>query len=146
MANTHVLFQPNRDFFLIGFICDWDMDKGMPIVEVLALSWINPPNTSWVQITGNSNASTGSPSRPGRNVRAAVTQQPTIGGNQEMPVVGGSQGPSNAREHPVPDGDIQAIAGSSRFPQLNEINPSPTAPTTPSPRKRGKMAAPDNQK
>ncbi|PLW36759.1 hypothetical protein PCANC_14578 [Puccinia coronata f. sp. avenae] len=44
MANTHVLFQVNREFYLVGFLCDWDLENNIPVIEVLALSWINPPN------------------------------------------------------------------------------------------------------
>ncbi|KAA1066034.1 hypothetical protein PGT21_018963 [Puccinia graminis f. sp. tritici] len=76
LVKTHVLFQVNREFYLIGFLCDWDLQASVPIVEVLALSWINPPSTNR---SGTSPIATRTPEQAGRTIIRFNQVQPNTG-------------------------------------------------------------------
>ncbi|EFP81500.2 uncharacterized protein PGTG_07749 [Puccinia graminis f. sp. tritici CRL 75-36-700-3] len=140
MANTHVLFQPNREFFLIGFLCDWDMDKEMPVVEVLALSWINPPNAARVQVTGNRTTPNNSPSRPGRNVvHFSQRTQSRERRDPSAPILDQGIGSSTGCLSLVED--IASQNETNHDPVETEgNNQSVELPSQSSPRKRGKIS------
>ncbi|EHS62888.1 uncharacterized protein PGTG_21260 [Puccinia graminis f. sp. tritici CRL 75-36-700-3] len=123
------------------------------IFKVLALSWVNPPNTSRVQISGNGNVATSSPSRPGRNVVhfsrlncALETQQSNPGPTEQIPAIGPSRAPTIPTESSDSRTDNAPRPGTSRLVASDDIDTAAIMPSTPSPRKRGKMAAVEHHK